>query len=68
MSYDRNTSQESWSKADLEDPLLYLYLVLCGSGPGPRGEGALCGSGSIPQTLELHNSVLIPATELSLRW
>ena len=26
MSYDRRTSQESWSKLDLEDPLPYLYL------------------------------------------
>ncbi len=58
MSCDRNTSQESWSNVDLEDPVLYLHLVLCGSGPGPRAEGAVCGSGSTPQTLELHNSVL----------
>ena len=64
MSCDRNTSQESWSNVDLEDPFLYLHLVLCGSGPGPRAEGAVCGSGSTPQTLELHNSVLIPPTEL----
>ena len=49
MSCDRNTSQESWSNVDLEDPFLYLHLVLCGSGPGPRAEGAVCGSGSTPQ-------------------